>query len=218
MLAASTPGDFLPGQAGNGGRAVALAQMTNAYILLGGLTGSLIDYPVNLGLLGLRRRLQQNNVICFTYPWGNWQRAGDDIAAHAGLAATIVIGHSGGGSRATWLANWRNPPIDLMVLYDPSPGAQMRPVGRNVQRALCYHNTKPCMWWPGIGTLGGGMLLGPRVEVLDFAQFHLLVQFNQTLHARTLAEVEKIQNSRGETKQTVAQGRTAFSNKAAKTG
>ena len=76
----------LPGQAGNGGRAVVLAQMTNAYILLGGLTGSLIDYPVNLGLLGLRRRLQQNNVICFTYPWGNWQRAGDDIAAHAGLA------------------------------------------------------------------------------------------------------------------------------------
>src|SRR5690349_6147095 len=144
--------------------------MINAYILLGGLTGTLIDYPVNLGLLSLRRRLWQNNVVCFTYPWGKWQHAADDIAAHAGLAATIVIGHSGGGSRATWLANWRKPFIDLMVLYDPSPAAQMRPVGENVQRAVCYHNTNPRMWWPGIGTLGGGVLTGPRVEMIDFAQ------------------------------------------------
>ena len=73
--------------------------MINAYILLGGLSGSFIDYPVNLGLLRRRRTLRQNNVICFTYPWGKWQRAADDIAAHAGLVSTIVIGHSGGGSR-----------------------------------------------------------------------------------------------------------------------
>ncbi len=175
--------------------------MINAYILLGGLTGSFIDYPVNVGLLGLRRTLQQNKVVCFTYPWGKWQRAADDITAHAGQAATIVIGHSGGGARATWLANWRNPLIDLMVLYDPSPAAQMRAIGQNVLRAICYHNTNPCMWWPGIGTLGGGVLIGPHVEMIDFAEFHLLVQFNQTLHARTLAEVKTLEARRGRTKQ-----------------
>jgi hypothetical protein len=165
----------------------------NAYILLGGLSGSFIDYPVNLGLLGLRRTLRQNNVTCFTYLWGNWQRAADDIAAQAGLASTTGDRPFGGGSRATWLANWRNPLIHLMVLYDPSPAGQMRPVGQNVLSAVCYHNTKPRMWWPGIGTLGGGVLTGPRVKMVDFAQFHLLVQFNQSLHERTLAEVEKLQ-------------------------
>jgi hypothetical protein len=42
-------------------------------------------------------------MTCFTYPSGNWQRAADHIMADAGHTATMVIGHSGGGSCSTWV-------------------------------------------------------------------------------------------------------------------
>jgi len=55
--------------------------------------------------------------------------------------------HCDRGSRATWLANMPSRPrIDLMVYYDPSPKWQMRSLGLNVKKALCYHNTKPFAW------------------------------------------------------------------------
>jgi hypothetical protein len=48
----------------------------------------------------------------------------------------MVIGYSGGGSRATWLANLpAKPKIDLMVLYDPSPTWQMKAIYANVKKA-----------------------------------------------------------------------------------
>jgi pimeloyl-ACP methyl ester carboxylesterase len=38
----------------------------------------------------------------------------------------VVIGYSGGGSRATWLANeHKQLMLNLMVLYDPSPGVKV---------------------------------------------------------------------------------------------
>jgi hypothetical protein len=36
----------------------------------------------------------------------------------------------------------------------------MKSIGSNVERALCFHNTKPMMWMPGVGALGGGHLVG----------------------------------------------------------
>jgi len=44
--------------------------------------------------------------------------------------------------------------IQLRVYYDPSPKWQMKPLSTYVTRALCYHNTRPMMWLPGLGNLG----------------------------------------------------------------
>jgi hypothetical protein len=99
----------------------------------------------------------------------------------------VVIGYSGGGSRATWLADGELIIIDLMVLYDPSPSWQMKPVKDNVKRAICYHNTNPMF-----GRLGGGLLRGPHVEVGDIAECHLDVEKDLALHARTIAAVKEL--------------------------
>ena len=40
--------------------------------------------------------------------------------------------------------------------------------------------------------LGGGLLTGPNVVTVNIAEQHLLVQADQTLHNRTLAEVSKL--------------------------
>jgi hypothetical protein len=122
------------------------------YLLLGGLVGS--DGSVtSAGMFQLAKMLR---ALPYTtvkiYTWDKWVEAYRAILANEGKAKIVVVGYSGGGSRATWLANMPSKPkIDLMVNYDPSPKWQMKPIGTNVKKALCFHNTKPLMWVPGIG-------------------------------------------------------------------
>jgi hypothetical protein len=69
----------------------------------------------------------------------------------------VLIGYSGGGSRATWIANEIFPRrIDLLVAYDPSPAWQMRKLPPSGGKAICYRNTRPLMFGLGGGALGGG--------------------------------------------------------------
>ena len=60
------------------------------------------------------------------------------------------------------------------------------------KRAICYHNTKPDMFVPFIGSLGGGVLVGTNVETIDIAIPHLKVQFSQSLHQRTTLAVKAL--------------------------
>ena len=159
-------------------------------ILLGGMLGpdGWIDSD---GMLFLRDDLRKiDGVIVETLTWNEWTAALNNIADDD---KTAIIGYSGGGSRATWLANSiHHPTIDLMVLYDPSPSWQMQRIGSNVKRAICYHNTKPDMFVPFIGSLGGGVLVGTNVETIDIAIPHLKVQFSQSLHQRTTLAVKAL--------------------------
>ena len=71
------------------------------------------------------------------------------------------LGYSGGGSRATYLANaFMGKAADRSDWYcmTTSPKWQMQPIGHNVVRAICYHNTNPMMLVPLLGELGGGVL------------------------------------------------------------
>jgi hypothetical protein len=73
-----------------------------------------------------------------------------------------------------------------------------------VKKALCYHNTQPMMYMPGIGSLGGGELVSrtpgrggdaaasPAIENLDIAEQHFLVQVDQSLHQRTFEAVRAL--------------------------
>jgi hypothetical protein len=100
----------------------------------------------------------------------------------------VIIGYSGGGSRATWVSRYCYPrTIDLLVTYDPSPWSSMLPLRDNVKKAINYHNESPMM----LG-LGGGWLSGQQVDTVHIAQQHLAVQYNTQLHNRTISEVSKL--------------------------
>lgn len=162
--------------------------MNRIYLLLGGFWG--IDgYVTSVGMFGLRSMLLNlPNVECSTYNWAAYEQAAADMAKQPKEATIIVVGYSGGGSRATWLANLpAKPRIDLMVLYDPSPPWQMKVVGDNVKKAISYHNTTPFFFG-----LGGGVLRGEHVEQIDISENHMLVQSDVNLHQRTVAEVRKV--------------------------
>jgi pimeloyl-ACP methyl ester carboxylesterase len=186
-------------------RDLATVKTVQVYLLLGGLIGS--DGSVtSVGMFQLAKMLRAlPDTTVTTYTWDQWAEAYKTILANEGKAKIVVVGYSGGGSRATWLANMPSKPqIDLMVYYDPSPKWQMQPIGANVKKALCYHNTKPMMWVPGIGDLGGGQLVGhapgvdgapvrsPSIETVNIAEQHLLVQVDQSLHEHTVKAVRAL--------------------------
>ena len=162
-----------------------------AFILRGGILpggGDGVVSSAGMDLLG--NRLTDLGCVVSRYNWGAWLTAAQDLwRAQAAGSKIVLIGYSGGGSRATWLADLPNKPqIDLMVLYDPSPAWQMKPIGPNVKRAICYHNTTPLMFG-----LGGGVLTGTtKIETVDIAEQHLAVQFDGKLHDLTISAVRSL--------------------------
>lgn len=165
------------------------------YLLLGGLRGP-DGWVTSAGMFGLRSSLAElPGVTVTTYDWPSYKKVAADIALLPKDDIVIVIGYSGGGAKATWLANMPSrPQIDLMIMYDPSPPWGMQVIGPNVKRALCYCNITPAFFG-----LGGGMLRGrdTHVEIVKIYEQHLLVQINATLHQRTIEEVKKVSKDGG---------------------
>jgi len=154
------------------------------YVLMGGLVGpdGIID---SVGMTQLSHRLQKYGVVRELF-WSDFDMVEGEIRALPPEHTIILIGYSGGGSRATWVAKAVYPrKIKLLVAYDPSPAWQMVPLRDNVEKALSYHNSAPLMFG-----LGGGRLVGRQVEIIEVAQQHLAVQFNEQLHVRTIEAVQ----------------------------
>ena len=163
----------------------------HVFLLLGGLHGH-DGWVTSAGMFGLRGQVASlPDVTVTTYGWPSYKQVAADIAQLPKDDVVIVIGYSGGGAKATWLANMPSKPhIDLMIMYDPSPSWGMMPIGPNIKRAICYCNITPAFFG-----LGGGMLRGrdnTNVEIVKIYEQHMLVQVNQTLHARTIDEVRKV--------------------------
>jgi hypothetical protein len=136
-------------------------------------------------MFGLAKQIRALGYPVTTYTWNNWEKI--VLYGH-----DVIIGYSGGGSRATWLVDkWWATPIDLMVLYDPSPKWQMEPIGPNVKKAICYQNMRPLMFG-----LGGGVLTrrgsGSPILVRKIKEQHLAVQYDQTLHAATIQAIKDV--------------------------
>ena len=173
----------------------------HVYLLLGGIN-STDGWVTSAGMFGLRSSLAAlPGVEVTTYEWASFRKVFDDIALLPNDDIVIVIGYSGGGAKATWLANGYfggsypkdalpRPQIDLMILYDPSPTWSMMPIQDNVKRAICYRNVTPLFFG-----LGGGALVGnnTQIDTIDIFEHHWLVQTDSTLHQRTIAEVKKVQ-------------------------
>jgi pimeloyl-ACP methyl ester carboxylesterase len=143
------------------------------YMLLGGMIGpdGIALAPIeNSGMIVMQAQLKHMGCEVYVETWDNWARYIPMMGPASPDYRNVVLGYSGGGTRATYLADHANKPhIDLMILIDPSPKAQMKPVGGNVKRALVIHNSFP-------GLLGGGQLhaTGP-MQVVGVHVPHLLV-------------------------------------------
>jgi hypothetical protein len=158
------------------------------YVLLGGFAG-LDGYLDSDGMLLLAGRIASiQRTWVETYPWANWITAANRIWARPSKDTKVaVVGYSGGGSRATWLANSvLHKTIDLMVTYDPSPKWQMQNLPPNVKKAITYQNQVPFFG------LGGGVLTGPDVTRVLVTEDHLAVQFDERLHQMTLQAIEEL--------------------------
>lgn len=166
--------------------------MVRVTLLMGGLF-STDGVITSVGMNTLFSMLEKlPNTMVKSYLWGNIEGAYRDIKNQQPSDKTAVIGYSGGGMSASWLANTPyNLNMDLMVLYDPSPSWNIKPIGPNVKKAICYHN-KSQMFIPFVGWIGGGVLKGPQVETIDIDQNHLAVQFNQDLHSKTVEYVRAL--------------------------
>lgn len=182
---------------------------TKVFMLLGGLWGW-DGYASSPGLwLDLASALRNigPNVEVKVYTWTDWRRAVEDIQTAVGpqpasrggkpIPKVVVIGYSGGGSRATYVANTLasselHVDVDLLVVYDPSPADQMEPIGNNVRQAVAYENATPYFFGYGGGRLTG---TAPITEV-TIREWHMSVQFDQALHEQTVALVRRLQNER----------------------
>jgi pimeloyl-ACP methyl ester carboxylesterase len=126
-----------------------------------------------------------------TYRWTSQREVTRSIAQLDPDDKVVLIGYSGGGFAIAQIADELNgnPPhkVDLLIAYDPSPAWRMTSLGRNVAKAICYCNSMPLM----LG-LGGAELRGESVETIPIYEQHLAVQFDENLHRRTIAEIEKL--------------------------
>ena len=163
--------------------------MVKVFILLGGLIG-LDGYAVSPGILMLAHRLDAFGDVT-RHNWTAQREVTHRIAQLDPNDKVVLIGYSGGGFAITQIADElnSNPPrkIDLLIAYDPSPTWSMASLGKNVAKAICYCNTSPLM----LG-LGGAQLRGQSVETVPISEQHLAVQFDESLHKRTIAEIEKL--------------------------
>ena len=87
-------------------RANAAHPTTYVYVLLGGFAGA-DGYMDSSGMLLLARRIAWiPHTWVESYNWADWVTAANRIwALPTKDTRVVVIGYSGGGSRATWLAN-----------------------------------------------------------------------------------------------------------------
>jgi pimeloyl-ACP methyl ester carboxylesterase len=165
------------------------------FILLGGFVGP-DGYAVSPGILILAHRLQSLGEVS-THNWSAREDVTRRIAALSPSDKVVLIGYSGGGFAITEVAQDldRKPPhkVDLLIAYDPSPAWSVKSIGNNVARAVCYCNDLPLFFG-----MGGAKLRGSNVETVPITEPHPVVQFDERLHRRTIAEVEKLAASNNE--------------------
>lgn len=161
------------------------------YMLLGGLVGpdgALLAPVENSGMLVIQAELKVMGCELHVETWDEWSKFIPLIGQASPDYKNILIGYSGGGWRATTLANATpRPHIDLMILIDPSPKWKMEPIGTNVVRAILIHNNEM------MGNLGGGELVGRiRPEVMEVTAPHLLVPELPEVQKRVIEAVRDL--------------------------
>src|SRR5262249_54810008 len=106
-----------------------------------------------------------------------------------------ILGFSLGANGAAWLAYWLKVykrQIALIVGFDPTKnGASLSdfPIGNNVKRCICFHQTNPDLFGNGAYVRAKD---GPVIEVHNFADPHLAGQFYRPLQDIAVAAIKEI--------------------------
>jgi hypothetical protein len=152
-----------------------------------------------IGLLGQGRELTSPGFVMFI----NSLRALGVVSKHswdapivnmlreksqAELDRTIVVGYSLGANQLGFISkHMGDKKIALGIAYDPSwrsplvaraPNGAYIQLAPNFKRLMVYRNTGAWFW-------GGSTYAGPNVEETRVSNFHLGIQFDQSLHDRS---------------------------------
>jgi hypothetical protein len=154
-----------------------------AFVLYG--QGGLLT---SFGMVGLANQIAALGVNVTRH---NWDDTNNIIATVKKLdpdEPLVLAGFSLGAGVLTWVSNaLPKRRFDLLVAYDPSRWQQQHPPGPNVGRMLVYHNTQWDLW-------GNAKIPGKQVETTEVSTFHLAVQFDSALHAKTIEAIKKVSN------------------------
>jgi pimeloyl-ACP methyl ester carboxylesterase len=147
--------------------------------------GGIVTSPGMLDLANRIKTLDRQSVVT-THNWDDYGSAVTAIRKLPPDMPVVLIGYSLGAGVTTYVANsLPKRRIDLIVAYDPSIWQTQLPAGPNVKRLLLYRNGGFDLW-------GHARIPGAMVETTEVVMFHLAVQFDERLHAMTLAAVRKV--------------------------
>jgi pimeloyl-ACP methyl ester carboxylesterase len=140
--------------------------------------------PTSIGMVSLANRIRNlGGITVSTYAWDDYKDVVADIAAQPADTPIALIGYSLGANATSWIAHsLPQRRIALLIAYDPSIWYPVSPVGENVEHAILYHNN-------GIDPLGHARIEAPRLETVETWLPHVTLDFDESLHARTLAAV-----------------------------
>jgi hypothetical protein len=143
------------------------------------------------GMVMLGGRLGENT---FIYGWDSPEVIIKILWALSRGHKVVVIGYSLGANQLGFISAHIKDMIDLGVAYDPSRYSPLTfedkygdhyQTAPNFKRFLCYQNT-------GAWFFGGSYYVGKNVELTRVFDFHLGIQFNETLHQKTIAAVGEL--------------------------
>jgi hypothetical protein len=136
----------------------------------------------SLGMVSLADRIAALGIETSTHSWGYPGIVVQSIQQLKSMEPVAIIGYSLGANATTWISNKLSRVVDLIVAYDPSVWSNIEPAGRNVKRLLLYHNS-------GINFFGKARIPGPQVETTEISMSHILVDYSEPLHQKTLEAI-----------------------------
>jgi hypothetical protein len=145
--------------------------------------------PLSYGFILFKDELQALGYdVVDSFPWDQPDAIIKDIHEHPGKV--VLLGYSMGANCAAWVAS-AGQPIDLIVGFDPSAGfgplsaALPNPIGPNVKRCICFvHAFDPIF--------RSAPFQGDKVELIETASLHGLVDWNEDLQTITLQALKEI--------------------------
>ncbi len=155
------------------------------FILLG-QGGAITSY----GMYSLAKQLNDAGVTTSIYTWDSLQTVVDTIQDFT--YPVVLIGFSLGANSCTQIAEiLQKRAFKLLVAYDASAlqPAGIKPIGKNVEKTLCYRSTNGLFPW------GHGQVVGHNVTTYETPDNHLAVCYDQRLHDITMQAVHSILSS-----------------------
>lgn len=151
--------------------------MTRIFVLMG--QGGRLTSP---GMVSLAGRLKQHGDTTLH----SWDDADVIPSINRSTLKIAVVGYSLGANAIGHIGSYAKRQIDLGVAYDPSRLSPLANNGieyaPNFKRVLCYQNV-------GAWFFGGAGYAGKNVETVKVSTFHLAIQFDEMLHAKTIAAI-----------------------------